>query len=148
MVYVQSQNAVGIAMPCAQAMLHLLIAANRFTAFFYPLDHSAIWRKRMIIGPIVVALVLSILVYVGAYYGLRLIPDNGSHETIWDVFTYFYIPVGSRTRKRFILHERRTGKGISPLTCPGVRNIRKIAQGNRYVAADGCLCDKFGSWKG
>jgi hypothetical protein len=93
LINVQIENAFGIILPCAQAMLHLLIATNRFTAFFFPLNHSSIWNKRLTYGPILAVVVLSISVFVGTIYGLRLIPDDGSYYNLWNIFAYFYIPV-------------------------------------------------------
>ncbi|KAH7719225.1 hypothetical protein AAVH_13290 [Aphelenchoides avenae] len=89
----QIDDAFGIILPCAQAMLHLLIAANRFTAFFFPLSHSSIWNKRRTFVPILSVVVLSISVYVGTIYGLRLFPDDGTSGEPWNNFAYFYVPV-------------------------------------------------------
>ncbi|KAH7712818.1 hypothetical protein AAVH_19851 [Aphelenchoides avenae] len=56
----------------AQSMLHLLIAINRLTAFFYPLDHSTIWSNRVTATTIAVAVALSILLHFAPFYLLPL----------------------------------------------------------------------------
>lgn len=57
----------------AQSAMHLLIAVNRFTAFFFPLEHSSIWNSRVMGGSIAASAALSVLLHVVPYYGLTLL---------------------------------------------------------------------------
>lgn len=56
----------------AQSMLHLLIAINRFTAFFYPLDQSTIWSDRATAAAIIVVAALSTLLHFIPFYLIPL----------------------------------------------------------------------------
>lgn len=53
-------------------MMHLVIALNRYTAFFYPMEHSHIWRCRMVGGSIAGVAVLSVMLHVVPLYILPL----------------------------------------------------------------------------
>lgn len=44
-----------------QAMLHTLVAVNRFTAFFFPLKHSSMWTNRVVIMSTAVVAALATL---------------------------------------------------------------------------------------
>lgn len=52
----------------AQTMLHTLIAVNRFTAFFYPLNHASMWNKRVVRGTLAGVTLLSILLHAIPFY--------------------------------------------------------------------------------
>lgn len=50
----------------AQLLFLTAIAANRFTAFAFPLKHAAIWRTRTVVVTIILLTVMSI--FLGAAY--------------------------------------------------------------------------------
>lgn len=53
-------------------MLHLLIAVNRLTAFFWPFKHSSMWSIRVTAWTILVALLASAILHIVPYYALPL----------------------------------------------------------------------------
>ncbi|KAH7698637.1 hypothetical protein AAVH_34268 [Aphelenchoides avenae] len=69
---------------CAQAMLHLTIAANRFTAFFFPLEHSRIWSKRLISITFGVIGLCALLLHTAPLYGLPLLLRRKRNYDYWD----------------------------------------------------------------
>lgn len=56
----------------AQSMMHLLIAVNRFTAFFLPMAHSSIWSRRVVVGTTVTLLFASVLLHAAPCYTVPL----------------------------------------------------------------------------
>lgn len=73
-IYAASSPLNGIGLPFliilsyVQSMMHLLIAVNRFTAFFFPLAHSSLWNNRVVGGTTVVVLTASALLHVAPCY--------------------------------------------------------------------------------
>lgn len=68
--YTRVTSAIGNIPQYAQSMLHLLIAVNRFTAFFAPLSHDSLWGPRVVGGSLAASLVLAVLLHVIPFYGL------------------------------------------------------------------------------
>lgn len=85
--------AVGNIPPYAQSMLHMLIAINRFTAFFYPMDHSTIWSNRLTGGTIVAVMVLSVLLHIVPFYGIPLFIPNAGSTLEWNYLNGYEIQV-------------------------------------------------------
>lgn len=67
-----------------QSMMHLIIATNCFTAFFFPFDHDSLWSKRLVGGSIAAATMLSIMLHA---VPLHVLPALHANEAEWDCFS-------------------------------------------------------------
>lgn len=79
--YIPIIIAIGNIPQYAQSMLHLLIAVNRFTAFFAPMSHDSLWSPRVVGGSLVASMLLAVLLHVVPYYAPPwLSGDPGSFQ--------------------------------------------------------------------
>ncbi|KAH7704962.1 hypothetical protein AAVH_27842, partial [Aphelenchoides avenae] len=67
------------------SILHVLIAANRLTAFFFPLEHSSIWRNRVVVGSTAAVLVTSVLLHIVSFYLLQHLLSVMSSNVIYGI---------------------------------------------------------------
>lgn len=55
-----------------QALFHTAIAANRFTAFYFPLEYDSIWTPRVVRAVILILIGIAIALGIGSFPVLAL----------------------------------------------------------------------------